>query len=391
VTDHLWYPEIAYNLARTTHLFLHMGAFHRVDADFRAVTDELTEAGFIAERFDLVRRRPFAPAEQTDVALITGMEALIDQPRALERLRVAVNEWIARSGGRVLVLSGVPRSSFPIGDGSSLLLDCRDLHLHSAALAEWHAGEAEANGMRLPERASESRALCARLLLPESDPTDTAVAIAGETIFEMGANYISLLEEWCLELNIHSVPTVDVPEWMQVELVASGIARFDLDQRNILLFDRGLGAAWAAGLRAASRRMVRAPRDWRETAAGLFEIERTLRRHLSEALQASLGQKWAKQVLKTDLVAYIRASAGVPSDFPLERLANPLDYLTLAQLLDFAQTRDEARTAGFSAFLLDDLRRLIPIRNRMGHMRLPRTGDLHAVRSSLRLVQLSTS
>lgn len=77
-----------------------------------------------------------------------------------------------------------------------------------------------------------------------------------------------------------------------------------------------------------------------------------MRRTLANALEGSLGNKWAKQVLNDVQTAYVRDGAGVARDFPLSQLANPLDYLTLGQLLDLAMARDEARRAGLTPTLL---------------------------------------
>lgn len=393
MTDHLWYPEITSALAGASHLFLHYCAFHRVDDHAEAITHELTEAGCQPQVFRLSGTRPFTPGANTNVAILLEMETLSDKPRALEQLRAIVNDWVMASTERhVLIVSRSPRSAFPIGDGSSLVLDSRDLHLHESRLADWIVSDFESQHRSLPAGASYSRGLAARLLKSAETETPNADAIAAEvaseTLFELGPNYIALLDEWFLEAGRHRLPIVDVPEWMQVELMMAGVARLDIDQQNVLLFDRALGAGWRDGLRLASRLCTEAPRDWREVAASLFELERIVRCILANALEGSLGNKWAKQVLNGTEAAYVREAAGVVADFPLTGLANPLDYLTLGQLLDLAIVRDEAAGAGLTPSVLAELRRVVPIRNRVGHMRLPRDGDLHTTRSVLRVMKL---
>jgi hypothetical protein len=259
-------------------------------------------------------------------------------------------------------------------------------------MADWIISEFECQDEPLPAGASYSRGLAARLPhaadLKAPDLSAIATQIACETLFELGPNYIALLDEWFLRAGRHRLPVVDVPEWMQFELMVAGVARLDIDQQNLLLFDRALGAGWGKGLRLASRLCTEAPRDWREVAASLFELERIVRRILANALEGSLGNKWAKQVLNETQTAYIRETAGVATDFPLNGLANPLDYLTLGQLLDLAVARNEAARAGLTPPILAELRRVVPIRNRVGHMRLPRVGDLQTTRSVLRVMKL---
>src|SRR5450759_813637 len=393
MTDHLWYPEITAALTGSSHLFLHYSAFHRVDDHAETITQELMEAGRRPQSFRLSGTRPFTPENDTNVAILLEMETLITRPRMLERLRPLVNDWaMAGLQRRVLIVSRSPRSAFPIGDGSSLVLDCRDLHLHDSRMADWIISEFESHHKPLPTGASYSRGLAANLLKSAQTETPDLDAIASkmatETLFELGPNYIALLDEWFLKAGRHKLPVVDVPEWMQFELMLAGVAHLDIDQQNLLLFDRALGRAWGDGLRLASRLCTEAPRDWREVAASLFELERIVRRILANALEGSLGNKWAKQVLNEAQTAYVREAAGVATDFPLSGFANPLDYLTLGQLLDLAIARDEAARAGLTPRILAELHRVVPIRNRVGHMRLPRVGDLHTTRSVLRAMKL---
>lgn len=396
MTDHLWFPEVAKALSNSSHLFVYYCAFHRVDQHGETLVAELKEAGYAAAVFRLDTPRLFEPVGDVEVALLVGMESLIEKPRALEQLRVQVNDWASQEAGRrVVIVSRLPRSAFPVGDGSSLVLDSRDVHLHESRFAEWVISEYESTHGPLPPAAESSRGLASALLSESGDrqpDVDKLVSeIACQTFVELGPNYVALLDEWVLERRRRSVPAVDIPEWMQVELIMAGVAQLDLDQQHVLLFNRALGDGWTDGLRTASKRCVAAPRDWRDLAASLFELERLLRRVMAGALEASLGRKWAKQVIPEVQARYIRQAAGVPEEFPLHELANPLDYMTLGQLLDLADLRAEMPGVGLSETLRMELRRAVPIRNRMGHMRLPRMGDLHAARSTLRLLQLKVS
>jgi len=395
MTDHLWFPELRSALASSSHLFLHYCAFHRVDERAEAILDELAEIGYRPELIDLRRSRPFNASPDTDLVILLHMELLRDTPRALQHLRVTVNAWAERSGGKVLIVSRSPRSAYPIGDGSSLVLDSRDLHLHESMLADWVIDDYQARAdFSLPPAASRSRGLASELsraegLVDRQRFAHVTAQIACQTIYELGSTYIAWLEEMVLEYSLLSVPVVDVPEWMQAELMICGIARLDLDHRNLVLFTESLGSdGWIRGLRSASRLCTTAPTDWRETASTLFEIERIIRRRLAEAFEAKLGKRWPLQVLDRGTAAYIRDASGLRNNVALEFLANPLDFLTLGQLLGLLDQRSEAKHAGFDHRLILELKRLIPIRNRVQHMRLPKDGDFRTCRAVRRIMRL---
>ncbi|MEV6608423.1 hypothetical protein [Kutzneria sp. NPDC051319] len=322
------------------------------------------------------------------------MELLIESPRKLEQLRVPVNEWIDKTGGRALILSRQPRSAFPIGDGSSLVIDSTDIHLKSSRFAEWAIADLESrNNCKIPD-AQQSRGFTQKLhehegRLTKRDVYKVAATVACQTLYELGPNYIAWLEEWVIEYHTTEVPIHDVPEWMQGELISAGVGRLDLDHRHLILFDRALGKSWLDGLQAASKLCTAPPMGWRELSAALFELERTIRRSLAFAFEAKLGTKWHGQVLRRELIEYIRKSANFSADFNIGRLSNPLDYLTLGQLIDLAAERSEASHIGFDADLLQELRRVTRIRNRVVHMRLPKPDDLKATRTCLRQVKIA--
>jgi len=401
MTDHLWYPEVVQALTTGSHFFLHYGAYHRVDEFGTVIFDELNEQGYNAELINLhgaISRSAtlvFRPASTTNVAVVTNMEKLAEFPRALEQLRSVANTWISGNGSKILIVSRSPRSRFPIGDGSSLVLDSKDIHLKESSYADWVISEAQNLIRGLPRQAARSRGLAAKLeqaILSEisSDKVDEILhQVSTATLHELGPSYISWLDEWITEVGETRVPLIDVPEWMQVELLISGVAEIDIDQKYLHLFPATLGNGWQSGLKSASRRCTSAPNDWRETSASLFEIERLVRQALAESLEYSLGRKWAKQVLQSEEQDYIREASNMATTVGLDKLANPLDYLTLGQLLDIAEKRIEGRAAGLTQRVLVDLRRLIPIRNRIVHMRLPKPEDLTAVRSTLRRFQLT--
>lgn len=401
MTDHLWYPEVIKSLATGSHFFLHYGAYHRVDEFGTVIFDELREQGYNAELINLqgeisqVATIMFRPASFTDLAVVTNMEKLVEFPRALEQLRSIANTWISDNGGKILIVSRSPRSHFPIGDGSSLVLDSKDIHLKDSSYADWVISEAQKMTQGLPLKAARSRGFAAKLeqeIAGEISPNkvnEILHEVSTETLHELGSSYISWLDEWITEVGETRVPLIDVPEWMQVELLVSGVAEIDVDQKYLHLFPATLGNGWLRGLKSASRRCTSAPIDWRETSASLFEIERLIRQALADSLEYSLGRKWAKQVLQHEEQSYIREASNMATAIGLEKLANPLDYLTLGQLLDIAEKRTEGRTAGLNQKLLSDLRRLIPIRNRIVHMRLPKPDDLTTVRSTLRRFQLA--
>ncbi|MGC4938059.1 hypothetical protein [Kribbella sp. DT2] len=393
MSDHLWYPELIKSIETSSHLFLHYSAFHRVDENGETIAGELRESGHSPAVVAVRQGARFEVDSQVDVVILLGMEKLHSAHRSLERLRVDVNDWISATAGRVLVVSRSPRSVFPVGDGSSLVLDSRDVHLKESRLADWVLAEYQATHGTIPAEASICRGLAARLGGSTSMEASTddfeavATAVAADTILELGASYVAWLDHWVIDERTTEVPLVDVPEWMQAELINAGVASIDLDQENLMVFRKALGSSWLRGLKIASRRCVSPPRDWAEISAGLFEIERLLRQAMARALEQSLGRKWAVQALADDQLNYVRTAAGLESSRSLTELANPLDFLTLGQLIDLIDGRRTSAPIGLSPETVSDLRRLLPIRNRVGHMRLPKAADLPVCRAMLRIVR----
>jgi hypothetical protein len=80
----------------------------------------------------------------------------------------------------------------------------------------------------------------------------------------------------------------------------------------------------------------------------------------------------------------------VPAAVNVEDVRSPLDWLTLSDLLavarESAASSPTSRVCGYSAEDWAKLdREIVPIRNRVAHMRLARQGDLDTVRRCRRL------
>src|SRR5262249_43314101 len=123
--------------------------------------------------------------------------------------------------------------------------------------------------------------------------------------------------------------------------------------------------------------------------------ERSIRLLVSRRLVSIHGTDWSGSVLghlgDRALSAARRDMSGVGTQ--VNEVPLPLDWLTLEDLFQLAgELASKDELGGMSTPDWDRLAQsVVPIRNRVSHMRLPRAGDLDKVRQANRLVQVRAS
>jgi hypothetical protein len=122
--------------------------------------------------------------------------------------------------------------------------------------------------------------------------------------------------------------------------------------------------------------------DLAAVSEGLWLIERTIRKNLREEAIIQFIDKWRKNVLHGDLAAKVlqRARSDVNvTAASIAELRDPIEWLSLGELLEVVQSNT------FGGLKLDSVswRRftqdVVPIRNRLSHMRLIKKGDRETV------------
>ncbi|MEU6643403.1 hypothetical protein ABZ863_12730 [Saccharomonospora sp. NPDC046836] len=115
---------------------------------------------------------------------------------------------------------------------------------------------------------------------------------------------------------------------------------------------------------------------------GLWSIERIIRRSLRDAAVSNFGNKWRVRVLHGDLPQKVLERARLDvhvSARSVSELRDPIEWLSLGELIEVANSHT------FDGLKFDQIawgkfkEKVMPIRNRISHMRLMRKGDKQVV------------
>lgn len=118
--------------------------------------------------------------------------------------------------------------------------------------------------------------------------------------------------------------------------------------------------------------------DFAAVATGLVEIERRLRRALQQKAVDCFGPKWRGSVLHEDLKEKVedRATKELSRPATVKGLRSPFEWLTMGELVDMIRNASWASRLGredryWQRFAME----VMPIRNRLSHMRFLRQQD----------------
>lgn len=404
------YPEVAESLRFAGSMcLLHLAAIHRTSDWLSDLRAELMGLGLSVRMVDA---KPESIAElvtseaEGEIVWIEDLRGLLNKDWCvdrLQRMRPVLNE-ARRNGWRVLLVSTVPPDLYPALAGSSILMDARLVQgrpIDSESAAEYvrklgvTAEEAVANVVR---HSSGSRALLeafASIELSEGSGNGKrakALAaeknIAGQTFDEIGPSLCMWLEHWIFESGREKVYDTDIATNYIVALRSAGvIAPADEDAFVMLPYvNREL---WIAVLGEYLESVVEPPNHWAQLVGELFAFERELRCAIKRAL-VEAGTFESALIPHRERILELARRDSVPGAVDLSDVRSPLDWLTLSDLLTMAQegaqSRSPSRMCGYGP---EDWMRLareiVPIRNRVAHMRLARQGDLDTVRRCRRL------
>jgi hypothetical protein len=158
------------------------------------------------------------------------------------------------------------------------------------------------------------------------------------------------------------------------------------------------GVSWEKGgnykkLRAAvalvSAETVGARTSVPDTFSELWTLERIIRNMVRRALVARMGEGWRESCLESSLRKEVLERAqkdSQPGAAKMADLRDPLEWLTTTELLDL-RVRHELGDLGLAPYLWGKLRSdVVPIRNRIAHMRIVSDDDARTVRTWRKLV-----
>jgi hypothetical protein len=242
----------------------------------------------------------------------------------------------------------------------------------------------------------------AKLLLsgmPRDEQLTEAGRITAEvlthTLKELGPELLAWLEHWVVEYNVLRVSTADLRNGALQELRASGVAEIRPLEESVEFFASPHTAAWRKALNVALSDLLEAPMQWESVVADLFFIERFLRRALTSLLEKRYGRKWQTRLpddMQNRIIGAFRqtASARITTIADIDR---PLDWVTLGDLFELIPRFSPSdHLEGLSATewrtLADSV---LPVRNRVSHMRLLRDTDRQAIRNAKWRISTATS
>lgn len=267
-------------------------------------------------------------------------------------------------GTNVILLSRYPRIRYPRVPGSSILEDAK------LALPPL---------MQLPTDSDDPLDV-----LPthvgahnKGQVTETFSRILGE----LGEDVLTALDHAIFESGCTRDQTLDLLEPRILEAVCgAGLAQEDEGTYTWSIPKRYTQMKEAIG--DALARMTEAPGTVKDTFGAVWSLERTLRRAIRARAVEVWEAKW-RQTLLTGAMpkeAVSRATGDAyASAVSIKELRDPLEWLTLGELLD-VRKRNEIGDLGLESILWKRLAdEVLPVRNRLSHMRLLQEGDLAVV------------
>lgn len=398
-----WYAELAGDVTRRRRIFAQIGSYHRTATFDRDVNDALVHAGL---------RPVTCSVDKVDTALDTtnlGSGAVIIVPDFESVLQLAHPEAYLRrcrpslqhageAGAAWLVISRAPESQYPLVDGSSVTIDSashRMRYLRDNELTDIPG--INAKDIQLITRFSGgSRAIADALVeLTRSDfPRDEQISeaervtteILTRTLKELGPELLAWLERWVLERDVLDVSTTDLRNDALFELRASGVCEMNSVDERIKLFAPPHTAAWRAALDVALSELLEPAAQWKLVVADLFFIERRLRRALAALLKSRYGKKWGTRLpegMQGRIIESFRRNASARAR-EITDIGRPLDWVTFGDLFELIpRFSPNDRLEGLSATEWRTIAdTILPVRDRVSHMRLLRDGDAQAVRNA---------
>ena len=410
MTPNKLYPEVAEALRFASSMcLLHLGAIHRTIDWLADITAELESIGLTIR---LVEPSPEAIDEVTaadnegEVLLIEDLPSLLSRKTCvdiLQRMRPALMK-ARQQGWRVLMVSTVPADLYPSLAGSSILMDAA-LVQGRPLVGPQAAGYVRSLGVssdqsiaNVVEHSGGSRALLQAFALIElstgssnckrARAADVERSIAERALAEIGPSLCTWLEHWVFESGRDEIYESDVATNYLVALRSAGVIAPSTDSAFVIFPFRNK-QLWSDVLGEYLESVVEPPPLWAELVSELFAFERELRVAIRRAMADRRSLETAVAKHRSKILELARRDS-VPSAIGLSDIRSPLDWLTLSDLVAVAQdltlVSPTGRTCGYG---LDDWGRLsqeiVPIRNRVAHMRLARKGDLETVRRCRRL------
>jgi hypothetical protein len=286
-----------------------------------------------------------------------------DPAVALGRAREDINALLD-DGTCICIVSSVPRLAYPNCIGSAVVEDASSFH-PDRALHRAH----EASGTTD--------------VIPSCWPSRVEPADMRSTLLELGLDSLAALDFLLFELRISN----DIPhdlvtdrEWDALR----GAGLYSVDKLNPDLLHLNVPASVLTPCVAeVISESLGVQSGYGAVTEALVELERRIRRALRNRAVSLYGSKWRGQAVGSDLATRAVSRAASDSAFnqdSIKSLRDPFEWLTLSELLDIIVGSACPEHLGAS---VDFWRRfgheVLPVRNRLSHMRLLRFDDARTI------------
>lgn len=301
------------------------------------------------------------------VIAISNLESLSLASKGSDRLSSLRERslHLLDGGHRVCLVSTAPRIAFGSVPGSSLLEDAA-----LALLDVLEESELGASGDRGP-----------MWHLPEGSFGESNAYLMEEILGELGTGVLSALDHCLFEIDPRSASGLAFLSIREAEaLRGAGLVAVSSDGRIELANGRSLAEIKAAVAQLLGT-LTDAPAELSAVSNGLWFIERTMRSALRRHVIQSEGDRWRGAAVG-GLAAEVLKRAQLDSNLSavsVRELRDPLEWLTLSELLDII-TSTRFGGLGVAVHIWQKFReQVIPVRNRLSHMRLLKSRDEETV------------
>lgn len=351
-----------------------------------------------ADAPDQLRSCPDEPM----LVLVTGFESLSQTSpeqrcQQLANWRAAVQELLDRCGeARILLQSRVPKSTLGGCPGSQLIMDAapafirpdedavvaeasKRSNLPRSELKQVSAWFDHRPGLVIAvAAAADSEAGRDKLL---TDASKVALREYTAALEELGPDVLATVDHYVTELDRFEVDFSEIDGALVDALRGAALADVEDEGRSIKLLPGKDQRRMHAALRTVVDSTTQLPRCYLQGVEKLWVIERTLRAEVRRLLGAQYGEPDWKRHLPGGSELHRRVvSRAAQEAFPRAEacvdLPNPLEWMTLGELIDLVMSNDRIRPFEVGDAFWQRMRvELAPARDRIAHMRLLREGD----------------
>jgi hypothetical protein len=385
-------------------LFIHVGGLHDIGGE---LADSLQRhpAGWVLHHLGDVDDE--STVDPTRNIVIRDLESALTYPGTRSRIpRLRAQLQRDPSGvGLLILLSRLPKARLIFEASSSLVAESTQW---SVPLPETGTCRAVASALgvnddqfdRMSSYSGRSVALTRALGRASVEGltgrlfVDAARPVLRRTIEELGAELSATLDYWVNEIGSPSIPRSELTALDCDALRSAGLTTVELDDTGdiaLLPYSLRLWQPFREELRAFLDGICEPTESWVQAVHGLFFVERMLRAVAKDQLIAAFGAGWKQRAISDAMVEELLRKANQDRDIAVKRLGellNPLEYLTIAELLALCRSLRPVADALSDRLLSKMELDFVQVRNRVMHMRLLRSGDGELIRSYVRQLRL---